>query len=59
MQLQKSVGPQVQQSDNIWQVVDLAASRVPQWVFVIPPQAKELHMKTEHGDVVVVHEVTD
>ena len=59
MQLQQSVDPQVQQTDNIWQVVDLAASRVPEWVFVKPLQAKELHMKTEHGDIVVVREVTD
>jgi hypothetical protein len=55
MQLEKSVQP-APRATNVWHVVDLAASRVPEWVFVKPAQAHAIQVNTEHGDMIILQE---
>lgn len=55
MQLEKPHEP-APRVTSVWQAVELAASRVPDWVFVKPAQAHAIGVKTEHGELIVLEE---
>jgi hypothetical protein len=56
---QRNQAPNNSKDSEIWDVIDVAASRVPQWVFATPKQAQRLEVQIGDSSIVVVRQVDE
>jgi hypothetical protein len=59
MQIERLASPHSRTPDSIWDVVEYAASQLPDWVFVPPVVAKTIHTVIEGQQVVIYVRASD